>query len=75
MNAEAEVYNPFRGAENEATISIANEIMDTMLGEDIRQTPPTVKDKAAAKLAAAKAEKKEAVDKLRPGRSWWRNPT
>lgn len=65
LNAEPEVYNPFRGSENEATLSIANEIMDTMLGEDIRQTAPTMKDKADANVAAVKAEGKQKVDNLR----------
>lgn len=60
-----EVYNPFRGAENEATLSIANEIMDTMLGEDIRQTAPTMKDKADAKVAEVKAEGKQKLDQFR----------
>lgn len=65
LSAGPEVYNPFRGAENEATLSIANEIMDTMLGEDIRQSPPTMKDKADAKVASVKAEGKQALDQLR----------
>lgn len=65
LSAGPEIYNPFRGAENEATLSIANEIMDTMLGEDIRQSPPTMKDKADAKVASVKAEGKQALDQLR----------
>ncbi|MGM9601999.1 MAG: hypothetical protein ACI3W5_10550 [Faecousia sp.] len=65
LSAGPEVYNPFRGAENEATLSIANEIMDTMMGEDIRQAPPTMKDKADAKVASVKAEGKQALDQLR----------
>lgn len=65
LSAGPEVYNPFRGTENEATLSIANEIMDTVLGEDIRQSPPTMKDKADAKAASAKAEGKQALDQLR----------
>lgn len=65
LSSGPEVYNPFRGAENEATLSIANEIMDTMLGEDIRQSPPTMKDKADAKVAAVKADGKQAIDQLR----------
>ena len=65
LSAGPEVYNPFRGAENEATLSIANEIMDTMLGEDIRQTAPTMKDKADAKVAEVKAEGKQKLDQLR----------
>lgn len=65
LNTGPEVYNPFRGAENEATLSIANEIMDTILGEDIRQTAPTMKDKADAKVAEVKAEGKQKLDQLR----------
>ena len=65
LSAGPEIYNPFRGAENEATLSIANEIMDTMLGEDIRQTAPTMKDKADAKVAEVKAEGKQKLDQLR----------
>ena len=65
LSAGPEIYNPFRGAENEATLSIANEIMDTMLGEDIRQTAPTMKDKADAKVAEVKAEGKQALNQLR----------
>ncbi|MGN1026500.1 MAG: hypothetical protein ACI4P4_08840 [Faecousia sp.] len=65
LSSGPEVYNPFRGAENEATLSIANEIMDIMLGEDIRQAPPTMKDKADAKVASVKAEGKQALDQLR----------
>ena len=65
LSAGPEIYNPFRGAENEATLSIANEIMDTMLGEDIRQTAPTMKDKADAKAAEVKSEGKQALNQLR----------
>lgn len=65
LSAGPEIYNPFRGAENEATLSIANEIMDTMLGEDIRQTAPTMKDKADAKVAEVKAKGKQKLDQLR----------
>ena len=65
LSVGPEVYNPFRGAENEATLSIANEIMETMLGEDIRQTAPTMKDKADAKVAEVKAEGKQKLDQLR----------
>lgn len=65
LSAGPEIYNPFRGAENEATLSIANEIMDTMLGKDIRQTAPTMKDKADAKVAEVKAEGKQKLDQLR----------
>ena len=65
LSAGPEIYNPFRGAENEATLSIANEIMDSMLGEDIRQTAPTMKDKADAKVAEVKAEGKQALNQLR----------
>lgn len=56
MNDLAPVYeNPYSYNMAEAVEYCANDIIDRVLGEDIRQTPPTFADKAAAKLAAEKA--------------------
>ncbi|MBO7670385.1 MAG: hypothetical protein J6S60_07320 [Oscillospiraceae bacterium] len=47
--------NPFSYNMAEAIEYCANDIIDRVLGEDIRQTPPTFADRAAARLAAEKA--------------------
>lgn len=56
-------YNPFEHSMNEAVTSIAYDIMDRMLGEEVRQTPPTFADKAEARLQKEKAKGQAAVAK------------
>lgn len=53
--------NPFYSYMGEAAQSLTNDIMDTMLGADIRQTAPTYADRAEAKLARERAKGAEAV--------------
>lgn len=53
--------NPFYSYMGEAVQSLTNDIIDTMLGADIRQTAPTYADRAAAKLARERAKGAEAV--------------
>lgn len=43
-----QMVNPFASNKNEMSIAISNEILDTMLSEEIRQTAPTKADKAAS---------------------------
>ena len=52
----APIYeNPYSYNTAEAIEYCANDIIDRVLGEDIRQTPPTFADRAAARLAEEKA--------------------
>jgi hypothetical protein len=60
-----QMVNPFASNKNEMSIAISNEILDTMLSEEIRQTAPTKADKAAAKLAEQKATDRARLDDLR----------
>jgi hypothetical protein len=60
-----QTVNPFASNKNEMSIAISNEILDTMLSEEIRQTAPTKADKAAAKLANQKATDRARLDDLR----------
>ncbi len=53
--------NPFYNYMGEAIQSLTNDIMDMVLGADIRQTAPTYADRAAAKLARERAKGAEAV--------------
>lgn len=53
--------NPFYSYMGEAVQSLTNDIIDTMLGADIRQTAPTYADRAEAKLARERAKGAEAV--------------
>lgn len=53
--------NPFYNYMGEAIQSLTNDIMDIVLGADIRQTAPTYADRAAAKLARERAKGAEAV--------------
>nr|DAP53132.1 MAG TPA: Large polyvalent protein associated domain 23 [Caudoviricetes sp.] len=53
--------NPFYNYMGEAIQSLTNDIMDMVLGADIRQTVPTYADRAAAKLARERAKGAEAV--------------
>lgn len=53
--------NPFYNYMGEAIQSLTNDIMDMVLGADIRQTAPTYADRAVAKLARERAKGAEAV--------------
>lgn len=53
--------NPFYNYMGEAIQSLTNDIMDMVLGADIRQAAPTYADRAAAKLARERAKGAEAV--------------
>lgn len=53
--------NPFYNYMGEAIQSLTNDIMDMVLGADIRQTAPTYADRAAAKFARERAKGAEAV--------------
>jgi len=60
-----ELVNPFEHNMNEMILSLAHDILDTMLSGDIRQTAPTRADKAQGKLEAQKAKDRAALDRLR----------
>lgn len=49
----------------EATEHVANDIIDSLISEDVRQTPPTFADRQAQKLAEAKAKGRAQVRKVR----------
>ncbi len=55
-NTAPKYANPNGYYAKEATEFLRNYIIDSMLGEDMRQSAPTYADKAEAKLAAAKAQ-------------------
>ena len=55
-NTAPKYANPNGYYAKEATEFLRNYIIDSMLGEDMRQAAPTYADKAEAKLAAAKAQ-------------------
>lgn len=57
--------NPFYSYMGEAVFSLTNDIVDAMLGEDVRQTAPTYADKAEARLARERAKGAEAVARER----------
>ncbi len=65
VTAQPVKYNPFENHMNEAVISITNDIVDKMLGEEVQQTPPTFADKEEARVQKAKAEGRQALEKLR----------
>lgn len=73
MDEMAPVYeNPYSYDMETAIEYCANDIIDRVLGEDVRQTPPTFADKAAARLAAEKARNaektREALQRVRTQR-------
>lgn len=51
--------NPFYSYMGEAVFSLTNDIVDAMLGEDVRQTAPTYADKAEARLRDKVAAERE----------------
>lgn len=57
--------NPHSYYMAEAIEYCANEIIDGLISEDVRQTPPTFADRQAAKLDAQKAKDREKLDTLR----------
>ena len=57
--------NPFSSDMADAIEYCANDIIDRVLGEDIRQTPATFADKAAARLAKEKARGAEKAAAVR----------
>lgn len=65
QNMEPIYGNPFSYDMAEATEYCANEIIDELLSESIRQMPPTFADKQAAKLDAQKAKDAQRLAKLR----------
>lgn len=66
LDSLAPIYeNPYSYHMAEATEYCANEIIDALISEDVRQTPPTFADRQAAKLDEAKAHGREQVAKLR----------
>jgi uncharacterized protein YwgA len=61
-------YNPYSGEMEMAVEFIANDLLDGLMGEDVRQSPKTFADRQAAKLDEARARKAEAVQKERDRR-------
>ena len=57
--------NKYAGFEKEAETYIAADIVNGILDETVRQTPPTFADRADARLSAEKAKRKRAVADLR----------
>ncbi len=57
--------NPFSYDMATAVEYVANDIIDGLLGEDVRQTPPTFADRQAAKLDSQKAKDRQKLDRLR----------
>ncbi len=62
-NTAPKYVNPNDYYAKEATEFLRNYIIDSMLGEDMRQAAPTYADKAEAKLAAAKAQSAQRLNK------------
>ncbi len=62
-NTAPRYANPNGYYAKEATEFLRNYIIDSMLGEDMRQAAPTYADKAEAKLAATKAEYTKRINK------------
>ena len=62
-NTAPKYANPNGYYAKEATEFLRNYIIDSMLGEDMRQAAPTYADKAEAKLAAAKAQSAQKLNK------------
>lgn len=57
--------NPFSYDMAAAEEYAADDILDSLMGEDVRQTPPTYADRQAQKLEAAKAQGRQQVQKVR----------
>lgn len=60
--------NPYSYDMAQATEYAANEVLDGLMGEDVRQTPPTFVDRQAAKLDQARAKGRQAVQRERERR-------
>lgn len=65
VTAPPATHNPYSSHMNEAITSVAYDIIDAMLGENIRQTAPTKADRAEQKLQQQKAEDKRKLNQLR----------
>lgn len=64
-NMEPVYESKYAGFEEEAVSYIAADIVNGMLDETVRQTPPTFADRADARLSAEKAKRKQALADLR----------
>ena len=62
---KTEYGNPFEGHLNETLLGMTNDIIFSLLGEDVRQSAPTYADKAEARLENQKAHDRAAHDQLR----------
>ena len=65
VSAPPAIYNPYQYHMNEAITSVSYDILDMMMSEDIRQTSPTMADKADAKLQQQKAADKRKLNQVR----------
>lgn len=65
VSAPPAMYNPYQYHMNEAITSVSYDILDMMMSEDIRQTAPTMADKADAKLQRQKAEDRQRLNQVR----------
>lgn len=66
MDSMQEVFaNPFSYYMAEATETVANDILDSLIDENVRLTPPTFADRQAAKLDAQKRKDAEKLERLR----------
>ena len=60
-----EVYNPYRRSMNETITSVTNDIMDMLLSGNLRETAPTMKDRAASREKKAVQQGRDRVKQLR----------
>lgn len=65
LTAEPKVYNPYRSNMNEAISSVQNDILNQLMSGKIRETAPTVKDRAVRDVDRAVQEGRENVSRLR----------
>lgn len=65
LTAAPKVYNPYRSNMNEAISSVQNDILNQLMSGKIRETAPTVKDRADRDVDRAVQEGRENVSRLR----------
>ena len=69
LDSLAPVYeNPYGFALEAASNEVANEILDSLLGEDVRQTAPTYADRQAKRLQETRARYQRELARVRQNR-------